>query len=232
MAAEEILKLFDSYWFEHGIFTSKHCLASSTSKPIHDQEEHELEKSKLASIVNLQVRSLSDHCVSYDTGFSPNAASPKSAISTPTLPKILSGVEVSDFSERIEEQEKIETTTTKKFSNRRRRSRGISRSLSELEYEELKGFMDLGFVFTEEDKSSSLASIIPGLQRWGKQGSNELVHDKYAVSRPYLSEAWGVLNQRKVNKLPVRWRFPDVDNEINMKDQLKAWAQTVASTVR
>lgn len=231
MAAEEILKLFDSYWFEHGIFTSKHGLASSTSKPIHDQEDHELEKSKLGSIVNLQVRSLSDHCVSYNTGFSPDAASPKSVITSSRLPKILSGVEVSAFFERIEEQEKTEITTKDKVSNKRR-SGGTSRSLSELEFEELKGFMDLGFVFTEEDKSSSLASIIPGLQRWGKQDSNEEVDERHTVSRPYLSEAWGVLNQRKVNKIAVGWRLPAMNTEINMKDHLKIWAQTVASTIR
>ncbi|MCL7043829.1 hypothetical protein MKW94_016938 [Papaver nudicaule] len=40
------------------------------------------------------------------------------------------------------------------------------KSLSDLEFEELKGFMDLGFVFSEEDRNSSL---IPGLQRLGNK---------------------------------------------------------------
>ncbi|KAL3509104.1 hypothetical protein ACH5RR_028505 [Cinchona calisaya] len=228
MAAEEILKLFDSYWFEHGIFTSKPCLASPPAKPVHDQEDHELEKSKLSSLAILQVRSLSGRCLSYYSGFSSDASSPKSVIiTTSTLQKILSGVEVSDFSKGVEEHEKIETTNRKKD-----RSKGISRSLSELEFEELKGFMDLGFVFTEEDKTSSLVSIIPGLQRWGEKAGGERVDKRCRVSRPYLSEAWDVLNQRKVNKPLVNWRFPAMYNEITMKDNLKAWAQTVASTVR
>ncbi|KAG6400542.1 hypothetical protein SASPL_137382 [Salvia splendens] len=42
---------------------------------------------------------------------------------------------------------------------------GASKSLTELEVEELKGFMDLGFVFSDKDRDSNsrLASIIPGL---------------------------------------------------------------------
>ncbi|KAF9590953.1 hypothetical protein IFM89_000498 [Coptis chinensis] len=39
------------------------------------------------------------------------------------------------------------------------------RSLFELEYEEVKGFMDLGFTFKKEQLSSRMMSVIPGLQR-------------------------------------------------------------------
>jgi hypothetical protein len=49
--------------------------------------------------------------------------------------------------------------------------------------------MDLGFVFSEEDKDSSLASIIPGLQRFGKNAEEEENSNEPAVQRPYLSEA-------------------------------------------
>ncbi|KAL6134175.1 hypothetical protein ACLB2K_066408 [Fragaria x ananassa] len=50
-------------------------------------------------------------------------------------------------------------------SKTRKRS-GSSKSLSDLEFDELKGFTDLGFVFTEEDnKDSNLVAIISGLQR-------------------------------------------------------------------
>ncbi|KAK7265997.1 hypothetical protein RIF29_18635 [Crotalaria pallida] len=52
----------------------------------------------------------------------------------------------------------------KKKNNDTRKKRRGSKSLSDLEFEELKGFVDLGFVFSEEDKDSSLATIIPGLQ--------------------------------------------------------------------
>ncbi|KAL5078496.1 hypothetical protein RYX36_006917, partial [Vicia faba] len=67
-----------------------------------------------------------------------------------------------------------------------------SKSLSDLEFEELKGFMDLGFVFSEEDKDSNLVSIIPGLQRFGKKDEEqeEDVCDESMIQRPYLSEDW------------------------------------------
>ncbi|KAG6434414.1 hypothetical protein SASPL_106047 [Salvia splendens] len=47
---------------------------------------------------------------------------------------------------------------------------GASKSLTKLEVEELKRFMDLRFVFSDEDRDSNsrLASIIPGLM--GKGG--------------------------------------------------------------
>ncbi|KAM1105151.1 hypothetical protein ACFX13_013746 [Malus domestica] len=43
---------------------------------------------------------------------------------------------------------------------RRRKKKSESKSLTDLQFEELKGFMDLGFVFSEEDKDSNLVSII------------------------------------------------------------------------
>ncbi|KAL5053768.1 hypothetical protein RYX36_034450, partial [Vicia faba] len=67
-----------------------------------------------------------------------------------------------------------------------------SKSVSELELEELRGFMDLGFVFSEEDKNSNLVSIIPGLRRLGKKDEEqeEDVCDESMIQRPYLYEAW------------------------------------------
>ncbi|OVA13188.1 Protein of unknown function DUF1685 [Macleaya cordata] len=120
-----------------------------------------------------------------------------------------------------------------------RRNRGSSRSLSDLEFNELKGFMDLGFVFSEEDKNSStLVSIIPGLQRLGKRESDQIddetIIDEHEglISRPYLSEAWDILDQRKEENPLMNWRIPALRSEIDMKDHLRFWAHTVASTVR
>ncbi|GFS45552.1 hypothetical protein Acr_00g0096730 [Actinidia rufa] len=62
---------------------------------------------------------------------------------------------------------------------------GSSKSLSELEFEELKGFMDLDFVFSEEDTGSRLVSVIPGLQRLGRKAKEEASDDNI-ISRPYL----------------------------------------------
>ncbi|CBI22018.3 unnamed protein product, partial [Vitis vinifera] len=114
-----------------------------------------------------------------------------------------------------------------------RKSKGSSKSLSDLEFEELKGFMDLGFVFSEEDKNSKLVSIVPGLQRLGKKGEDGENIEKSEVSRPYLSEAWGVLDRRRKEMDGLlNWRIPASANEMDMKDHLRLWAHTVASAVR
>lgn len=99
--------------------------------------------------------------------------------------------------------------------------------------------MDLGFEFSEKDKDSNLVSIIPGLKRLGmenERGFDE--NDESGVSRPHLSEAWGVWEEQKKmedwkkNSLKI-WKFDsDFGNEMEIKHQLKFWAHTVASTVR
>ncbi|KAI4332515.1 hypothetical protein L6164_017418 [Bauhinia variegata] len=92
--------------------------------------------------------------------------------------------------------------------------------------------MDLGFVFSEEDKDSNLALIIPGLQRLGMNEEEKEGFDKNsAIPRPYLSEAWEVLDQKKEKPLG-NWRIPSLSNEVSMKDSLKCWAHAVASAVR
>lgn len=95
--------------------------------------------------------------------------------------------------------------------------------------------MDLGFVFSEEDKDSSLASIIPGLNRLKKKEHEEEEEgEEGEISRPYLSEAWEAMEKENELKKPplMEWSFPALGNEIDMKDNLKWWAHTVASTVR
>ncbi|KAL6975973.1 hypothetical protein U1Q18_024768 [Sarracenia purpurea var. burkii] len=244
MAAEEqILNLFDSYWFHSKILSPKPPL--STPEPnaaleIHEQLDQEPNLSPII-MPTLDVRSLSDHCLSYDS------FSPTSILPTPKLQKILSGKEAGKFSEPT-----VEAPEKKKTGGRRRRRRKKKgwingcKSLSELEFEELKGFMDLGFLFCEEDKNSSLGSIIPGLQRLGRKGEIGINDDgddeegkeegeeeevmgvgESAISRPYLSEAWGILETPLMN-----WTVPEVGNEMNMKDHLRIWAHAVASTVR
>ena len=96
--------------------------------------------------------------------------------------------------------------------------------------------MDLGFVFSEEDKDSKLASLIPGLQRLGREDDEVQCDDQSVVSdnnnKPYLSEAWDVLDQRELRNPLLNWRVPARGNEIDMKDNLRFWAHTVASIVR
>ncbi|XP_039169604.1 uncharacterized protein LOC120293883 [Eucalyptus grandis] len=125
----------------------------------------------------------------------------------------------------------------------RAKRRTLTKSLSELEVEELKGFVDLGFVFLEEDRvDSSLVSIIPGLQRLGNKikdgeeddedGDEKLTAgESVVVARPYLSEAWEWWEEKRKEDPLMNWKVPALGNKTDMKESLKWWAHTVASTV-
>lgn len=236
--AAELLRLFDLYWFEYLVVGKT---PSPPSPPLDPDHEPPLE-SKLSRLPTLHVRSLSDQLLSCKEDFTttPYSLSPDSVLQAPKLQTILSGKEVeedSDDARRREEQQKQPVVGVERKANYARRKReGSSKSFSDLEFEELKGFMDLGFVFSEEDKNSKLVSIVPGLQRLGKKDGEEEDDAKstVAVSRPYLSEAWDVLDRRRKELDPVlmNWTIPEFGNEIDMKEHLRFWAQTVASAVR
>ncbi|KAG4960764.1 hypothetical protein GLYMA_13G273200v4 [Glycine max] len=98
----------------------------------------------------------------------------------------------------------------------------MRRSLSDLEFEEVQGFKDLGFSFEKETLSPSLASILPGLQ---EKKRDETEEDK-AARRPYLSEAW--LVQSCAPAIP-NWTSHKSSGD--MKVQIKFWARAVASNV-
>ncbi|CAK8535265.1 unnamed protein product [Lathyrus sativus] len=236
MSAEQVLKLLDTNWFETSILTNN---IKKTSSPLHSTtlldstskshvEELLFLDTKLLKIPTLQVRSFSDKNLGSKIGSFSDSLSPNSVLLPQKLKPILSGKEVKEFT--LEK----ESTDAKKASRCRgtprtllRKGKNTSRSFSELEFKELKGFMDLGFIFSEEDNDSRLVSLIPGLSK--KQHN---VDDESVICRPYLSEAWDLIKKRKdVNPL-LNWRVPTLGNEIDMKDNLKFWAHTVASTVR
>ncbi|CBI30714.3 unnamed protein product, partial [Vitis vinifera] len=168
MDAEEVLKLFDSCWFNLEIF--KEQPSSSSSKSNTDQQiQEEPSKPVLSRSQTRHIRSIT---------------SPKRAT----------------------------------LARGRRRKKGMSKSLSDLEFDELKGFIDLGFVFSEGAKDSSLVSIIPGLHRLGKKdGEEEKTVDESAVPRPYLSEAWEVLDRRKKENPLMNWRVPALSIRIMLR---------------
>ncbi|KAL9346499.1 hypothetical protein Peur_061352 [Populus x canadensis] len=239
MEATEAIELFDSYWFEMEIFKKQPILPKSSSfeaNPDHENQEKAL-KPEISRLPATITRSMSEDLCSNTTfsfGFS---FCSDSVLHAPKLHTIFSG---KDFTEEeystptekvyvLESHEKKVTRRRGKKVTRRRGKKVTSKSLSELEYEELKGFTDLGFVFSEEDKDSNLASIIPGLQRLGKQHEDETVLDEPTVSRPYLSEAWEVQEQRMKEEPLMNWAIPALSNEIDMKDNLRWWAHTVAS---
>ncbi|KAL8461089.1 hypothetical protein ACS0TY_032533 [Phlomoides rotata] len=241
MSEEEtlILNLFESFWFEHGVFTSKPPFSTPKSSPVfQDQEPVTDDKPKLNRDQTLMRKSYSDQFLSSkDSPTSDtDTPSPKSVLG-PQLQTILSGKEVESFdgsSPKLLDDIGItdicpKTEDLKPDRKRKRRVRRRStgsRSMSELEIQELKGFMDLGFVFSDEDKDSRLVSIIPGLQRFGKNVQDS---DKSSsVSRPYLSEAWDCLG----DEIRMDLRIPSFGNEMELKDHLRCWAHNVASTVR
>ncbi|KAL2229407.1 UNVERIFIED_CONTAM: hypothetical protein Sindi_1920400 [Sesamum indicum] len=127
------------------------------------------------------------------------------------------------------------------------------KSLAELELEEVKGFMDLGFTFKKENMSQRVMNLVPGLQRiescnktskdkddssWDGFG---FTHDDHTdnnveeknetmmmMMRPYLSEAWLM----KTPDSPLlNLRIPRVSTTEDMKKHLKDWARTVASAI-
>ncbi|KAJ1388945.1 hypothetical protein SESBI_38697 [Sesbania bispinosa] len=196
-------------------------------------------------IPTLQVRSFSDQNLSSTIGAFSYSLSPNSVLTPQKLQPILSGKEVGEFPlekgagnhEDKEEEAHTKKKLSHRHSHRRRLKKGkTTRSLSDLEFKELKGFMDLGFVFSEEDRDTKLVSLIPGLQRLGRDDASVSVEqqniDETVICRPYLSEAWGVLDQRKIVNPLLKWRVPALGNEIDMKDNLRFWAHTVASIVR
>ncbi|XVE88233.1 hypothetical protein DITRI_Ditri19aG0052500 [Diplodiscus trichospermus] len=236
MESREIMKLFDSCWFEMEIFkkkTSPSTSSSSETNPDRQVEENS-SKPEFTRTPTLHTRSMSDQLSLSASFISSDSFSPDSVLYSLKLHKIISGKET-------REEELQETPKKKVVASRRitRRKKGTSKSLSDLEFEELKGFMDLGFVFSEEDnKDARLVEIIPGLQRLGKKEDPEESKeaddddDKAEVSRPYLSEAWEFSERRRKENPLMNWKVPALSNETDMKDSLRWWAHTVASTVR
>jgi len=134
----------------------------------------------------------------------------------------------------------------------RRRQRRRGRSMSELEFEEVKGLQDLGFTFSDAEVDAELASIVPGLRRKRSEEENnnnrataastssarpEAADDASVAAvaaprRPYLSEAWDSEEEEEVRRALRSWRIPPAGDGNELKEHLRMWAHTVASAVR
>ncbi|KAL0442620.1 UNVERIFIED_CONTAM: hypothetical protein Slati_1984700 [Sesamum latifolium] len=217
MEPAAVINLFDSLWSYLQIFKQQPTSSPDQNPP--PQIQHTSPKPRFSSQLTIHTRSKSDHHLLFPDNAVFLTSSPNSVLK-PHLQTVLSDKEIS-----LETPQQFKKLPRKGLISRKKKV--LSKSLSELEFEELKGFMDLGFVFSEEDRESGLVEIIPGLQRLGADGRKE------EKLRPYLSEAWEVLNRRREMESPLmKWRVPAVSNEIDMKDNLKWWAHTVASAVR
>ncbi|XP_068669502.1 uncharacterized protein [Aristolochia californica] len=96
------------------------------------------------------------------------------------------------------------------------------KSFAELENEEIKGFMDLGFIFKEDQVTDHVMSVIPGLRKLGEK--------KKLITRPYLSEAW-LINRPNSPLLDLRMPPISAASGADMKKHLRFWARTVADEV-
>ena len=243
MSAEQILTLLDSFWFETTILSDKNpSNFHSKVEEIFSQDTNLL----LVPTPNLDVRFYSEQNLSIIGSVFSDSPSPNSVLTSSKLRTIPSEREFGEFSKETSSenhhQKEDVAYNKKKQSQSYRRRRRKSRSLSELEFKELKGFMDLGFVFSEEDKDSKLVSLIPGLQRLGKENDDaeegedeeykKIDENVLSDHKPYLSEAWDAFDQRERKNPLVNWRVPDKGSEIDMKDNLKFWAHAVASIAR
>ncbi|KAK4710975.1 hypothetical protein R3W88_005488 [Solanum pinnatisectum] len=220
MDLEAVLTLFDSCWFNLEIL-KKH-LNPTQKNPDDKIQENSPEIVFDSTKLEIQMESQSDDLSYNSDSFSPDSVLPATHFQLDTekaVPKKVKG---------------------RRRELRRRTKKGLSKSLSELEYEELKGFMDLGFEFSEEDVNSSLVEIIPGLQKLRKNRDSDDDQQKVIFfeksdqsrARPYLSEAWGVVEMKKKKNPLMNWKVPETSNEIDIKHSLKWWAHTVASFVK
>ncbi|KAJ8545408.1 hypothetical protein K7X08_017991 [Anisodus acutangulus] len=225
MDLKTVLTLFDSCWFNLEIL-KKHSnpipLLNLQKTPDQKIQENSPETVYYDSPkLEIQIESQSDNLSYNSDSFSPDSVLP----ATHFQPDQKKAVPKKVKSRRRERKRRTKSRTKK----------GFSKSLSELEYEELKGFMDLGFEFSQEDVNSSLVDIIPGLHKLGK---NRGTADQQKViffesrARPYLSEAWEVHEKKKKMNALMQWKVPDTRNEIDIKHSLKCWAHTVASSVK
>ncbi|XP_028807775.1 uncharacterized protein LOC114762457 [Neltuma alba] len=176
-AAEQILELFDSYWFKTAVLSKKSPLSSSS--PASTQNTFPQPRRR-----GVAIRSFTDHQATV------------AASTTTAATKSSSLWEEGGNRKRVRDQ-----------------SGHNVRPRIELEIRELKGFMDLGFVFSEEDKGCSrLVSLIPGLQKMGRRSKEE------------EEEEEGSVKQRKMIN-PWSWSTGETD----MKQSLRFWAHSVAS---
>ncbi|KAF8033851.1 hypothetical protein BT93_C0194 [Corymbia citriodora subsp. variegata] len=258
--AEAVMKIIDRCWFELKIFRKRQDPSlSSTSGSDPGQESIEIPKNdspclQISRTPSILVRSMSDQTSIIPT----SSLSPDSVLRTtqPTHSMIYEE-EVVITEEEEEEGFKWNNPRSSEFSHRKKdqmggraKRRALSKNLSELEFEELKGFMDLGFVFSEEDRVDlSLVSIIPGLQRLsqkikdGEEDDEDGDHhqedgdekasagESAVVARPYLSEAWVWWEEKRKLDPLMNWKVPALATETDMRERLKWWAHTVASTV-
>ncbi|XP_030516972.2 uncharacterized protein LOC115730491 [Rhodamnia argentea] len=238
----------DRLWFHQIIFFSDPISLLCGSKTLHPHNSHTVIQCQPSSMPELPPP---------DTGLRSKAEeSPLAGRSCSSLDPSYSSMDDTNKSEEAEEEIRP-TRVTNLTASRARRSHSSSpsthkrpgkqsseakklyksmscRNFEDLEMKEVKGFMDLGFIFEEEHLSPRMVSIVPGLQRLGpdtsiRKNANKEEEGKREIMRPYLSEAWLI---RRPDSPLLNLRVPRVYTASNMKKHLRLWARTVASAIQ
>ncbi|GER47216.1 hypothetical protein STAS_24290 [Striga asiatica] len=228
-----LLRAMDSLWFHHVILFSKRSmlvLHEIPKRPLPTSESPD-HSSKNSS----QISVMSEQEFSSITSVS-NGSQDDTIEKRPTrLNLILAPTKTRSHSSSSLPHEKSRKSKHRHYSASGLQKTTSLKSLEELELEEVKGFMDLGFTFKGEKLSKHLVRLIPGLQRIDGDGGAAAGDDieeesSGVVMRPYLSEAWLVKSGGGDDcELPVASR---VCTAVDMKMRLRYWARRVAMAVQ
>ncbi|KAL1212829.1 hypothetical protein V5N11_019278 [Cardamine amara subsp. amara] len=140
-------------------------------------------------------------------------------------------------SELIDNDHTWRTRGGSRRSRREGRRNKKRENKSDLEAEETKGFIDLGFVFTEEDLNTELPEILPGLRKFLCPEEKRKTEESSVVPSPYMSEAWDFNSDKwsgrtEKDSMVIDFRMAKLCGEMNMKDSLKWWARSIASNLK
>lgn len=105
----------------------------------------------------------------------------------------------------------MELPQRQKKKKKKRRPKGTS----DLEFQELKGFTELGFDFSQDKLSPRLLDLLPGLKRL------LIDHDNINKKTEFQESP------------PGNWEPPSLNaSGVDLKEYLKIWARSVASTLK
>ncbi|KAK8936167.1 hypothetical protein KSP39_PZI013764 [Platanthera zijinensis] len=238
-----ILALFELHWFHR--FVLHRSSPTTLPPPDDDSPDISVDSDLAVSVASESSPTLFLRYHSRST-IDELESSTDIEIQKPALQKIPSGkipaVDVEPIAPPIairgrKERRLMRSRDPQRAKRRERRER--SKSLSELEFEEVKGFIDLGFTFSDAEASDPwLISILPGLQRLKAADEGDSLPAVFpamevpvVVTRPYLSEAWDAAEEEEMSWVLRNWRIPAQSEGVVMKDHLRFWAHAVASAV-
>ncbi|KAJ7947164.1 DUF1685 family protein [Quillaja saponaria] len=121
MEADEVMKLFDSCWFELEILKKRPVSLKSSSfsaNPDHEIQEKP-SKPELSRIQTIHIRSMSDQFDSM-TSFKYDSLSPDTVLFTSKLQTILSGKEVTEIESPKQRNLKIEVLPKKNTQSKKK----------------------------------------------------------------------------------------------------------------